>query len=56
LSQIVSPRGEVIAQAPRSGEEVVVAELDFDLIARERKQEPVLNNLRPELYQPLAKL
>ncbi len=54
LSQVVNPRGEVIAQASHADEEVLVAELDFDLIPKERKQEPVLKNLRPELYHLLT--
>jgi predicted amidohydrolase len=56
LSQVVNPRGEVIVQASRGDEEVVLAELDLSLIPREREQEPVLTNLRPELYQPLLGL
>ncbi len=54
LSQVVNPRGEVIAQASDADEEVLVAELDFGLIPKERKQEPVLKNLRPELYHLLT--
>jgi len=56
LSQVVNPRGEVVAQASHAGEEVLVAELDLDLIPKERKQEPVLKNLRPKLYHPLVEL
>ena len=44
----------VFAQASHAHEEVLVAELDFDLIPKERKQEPVLKNLRPELYNLLT--
>jgi predicted amidohydrolase len=54
LSQVVNPRGEVIAQASHADEQVLVAELDFGLIPKERKQEPVLKNLRPELYHLLT--
>jgi predicted amidohydrolase len=53
LSQVVSPRGEVIARASSADEELLVTELDFALISRERDQEPVLKNLRPRLYQPM---
>jgi predicted amidohydrolase len=52
LSQVVSPRGEVVARASPAEEELLVAELDFGLISKEREQEPVLRNLRPRLYQP----
>ncbi|MEA3377453.1 MAG: carbon-nitrogen hydrolase family protein [Chloroflexota bacterium] len=54
LSQVVNPRGEVIAQASHAEEEVLVAELDLSLTPREREQEPVLRNLRPELYHRLT--
>lgn len=49
-SLVVNPRGEVIAEASPEKEEILTAELDLDLIRKERKQEPVLQNLRPELY------
>jgi predicted amidohydrolase len=48
-SQIVSPKGEVLAKAERE-ERAVVAELDLSLIEQERAQEPVLSSLRPKLY------
>jgi len=48
-SQIVSPKGEVLAKTGRE-EGAVVAQLDLSLIERERRQEPVLSLLRPELY------
>jgi predicted amidohydrolase len=56
LSKVVTPRGEVIAEASQAHEELLVAELDLDLILKERKQEPVLRSLRPELYRPLVEL
>lgn len=49
-SLIVNPRGEVIAAASAKREEILTAEIDLDLILKEREQEPVLGNLRPELY------
>lgn len=48
-SLVVNPRGEVIAEA-FSEEEILVGKLDLGLIAKEREQEPILQNLRPELY------
>ncbi|MEA3356727.1 MAG: carbon-nitrogen hydrolase family protein [Candidatus Bipolaricaulota bacterium] len=48
-SLVVNPRGEVIAEAS-SEEEILVGKLDLGLIAKEREQEPILQNLRPELY------
>jgi predicted amidohydrolase len=56
LSQVVNPRGEIVAQASHTDEEVLVAELDLGLIPKERKQEPVLRNLRPDLYHLLVDL
>lgn len=49
-SLVVNPRGEVIAEASPEKEEILVVELDLQLIDEEREQEPVLRNLRPELY------
>ena len=56
LSKVVDPKGEVIAEASRDKEELLVAELDLSLILEERKQEPVLRSQRPELYHPLVEL
>ncbi|HIH97148.1 MAG TPA: carbon-nitrogen hydrolase family protein [Thermoplasmata archaeon] len=56
LSKVVSPRGEVIAEASNTEEELLVVELDLNLILKERKQEPVLRSQRPELYRSLVEL
>lgn len=56
LSKVVSPRGEVIAEASNSKEEFLVVELDLNMILKERKQEPVLRSQRPELYHSLVEL
>ena len=56
LSKVVTPRGEVIAEASQADEELLVAELNLSLILKERKQEPVLRSQRPELYRPLVEL
>lgn len=48
-SQVVAPDGTVIAQAPRQGEAVVVAELDLSLAEPDR-----LERRRPQVYGPLA--
>lgn len=50
-SQVVNPRGEVLVAAPSDEELVLAAALDLSLILKEREQEPVLPNLRPELYR-----
>lgn len=52
-SVIVDPRGEVVAAAGAGGAAQIVAELDLDLIEREREQEPLFGHRRPELYQRL---
>jgi predicted amidohydrolase len=49
-SLIVDPRGEVLARASSTGTDVVTAELDPELIAEQRRREPVLARRRPELY------
>jgi predicted amidohydrolase len=53
MSVIANPRGEVVAQASAYAEEILVAELDLSLIAQERAQEQIFENLRPELYHGL---
>ncbi|MGI9646056.1 MAG: nitrilase-related carbon-nitrogen hydrolase, partial [Ilumatobacteraceae bacterium] len=48
-SQIVAPDGTVLAQAPRAGEAVVVADVDLASVAPVRR-----SRRRPELYTSLA--
>jgi predicted amidohydrolase len=50
-SQIADPRGDVVVMAPADRPAAIVAELDFDLITQQRRQEPVLRGFRPEFYQ-----
>jgi predicted amidohydrolase len=50
LSKIVSPRGDIIAEASQTEEELLVAEIDLSMILKERKQEPIFRSMRPELY------
>ncbi|MDY0095038.1 MAG: carbon-nitrogen hydrolase family protein [Candidatus Vecturithrix sp.] len=50
LSKIVNPRGEVIAEASSTEEELLIAEIDLSLILKERQQEPIFRSMRPELY------
>jgi predicted amidohydrolase len=49
-SMIVDPRGEVLARASSTHADVVTAVLDPDLIADQRRREPVLTRRRPDLY------
>ena len=48
-SQVVAPDGTVMAQAPLTGEAVVVADLDLSLVEPDR-----LIGRRPQVYGPLA--
>lgn len=52
-SLIVDPRGTVLASAGSDDESVITAELDLQLIERERAQEPIWANRRPHLYRRL---
>lgn len=56
LSKIVNPKGEVIAEASNQREEIIYGTLDLEAIDRERKQEPVLESLRPNIYQASSDL
>jgi len=51
-SMVVDPWGRVIVEAG-SGEEIVRAELDLDLVTRTRRQIPVLANRRPDALPPV---
>ena len=45
-SMIISPWGDILAQAPAEGAAVIMAELDLDELARVRQQMPCLNHRR----------
>lgn len=49
-SMIIDPMGEVIAEADME-ECVLMAEIDFDLVAKVRKQIPSLKNRRNDVYE-----
>jgi predicted amidohydrolase len=55
-SQIVAPDGTVVAKAPRTGEAVVVADIDVSLADDKRRPDGthLLAARRPELYGPIA--
>jgi predicted amidohydrolase len=48
-SEVVAPDGTVVARAPDFGEELLVAEIDQHLVARERDRNPLIRDERPEL-------
>lgn len=56
LSKMVNPRGEVIAEASATQEEVLIGVCELDMIMKERKQERVTKSLRPEIYEYIKKL
>ncbi|GAC1462319.1 MAG: carbon-nitrogen hydrolase [Candidatus Limnocylindrales bacterium] len=54
-SEVVAPDGTVIARAKEFAEELLIADLDLDLAARERARNPLLRDERPELvFRALA--
>ena len=55
-SQIVAPDGTVVAIGPRTGEAVVVADIDVALADDKRRPDgtDVIGSRRPELYGPIA--
>jgi len=55
-SYFVNPRGEVIAQGPRSEDAVVVADLDLNLIREVRNVWQFYRDRRPETYRAIPQL
>lgn len=53
-SLIVDPWGVVLAESSSDGEDVLIATLDVDEVARRRRQLAVLDLRRPELYDAPA--
>ena len=53
-SYFCNPRGKIIAQASRDKDEVLVADLDFDMIAEVRKVWQFFRDRRPESYGPIT--
>ena len=48
-SEVVAPDGTVVARAPDFQEQLLVAEIDPDLVARERDRNPLIRDERPDL-------
>lgn len=55
-SYIVNPRGEIIAQASRDKDELLMADLDFDMIKEVRDLWQFYRDRRPETYKELVSL
>jgi len=53
-SYFCNPRGKIIVQASRDKDEVVVADLNFDMIAEVRKTWQFFRDRRPDSYEPLV--
>ncbi len=55
-SYFCNPRGEIVAQASRDQEELLVSELDMDQIDQVRSTWQFYRDRRPETYEELVKL
>ena len=55
-SYFVDPRGQIVAEASEDDDELVVADLDFDLIAEVRNTWQFYRDRRPETYENMVKL
>jgi len=53
-SYFCNPRGKIIAQASRTKDEVVVADLDLDMISEVRKTWQFFRDRRPDSYGPIV--
>lgn len=49
-SQILGPRGQVLAKAPENSESIIYYDINFDLQVNTRKLIPYLVDRRPEIY------
>jgi predicted amidohydrolase len=50
-SHVVDPLGDVVAEAPRFEESVLLVDLDLDRVASRRRELPLVGALRPELLR-----
>ena len=55
-SYFVNPRGQIIAEASRDNDELLVAEFDLDLIDEVRSTWQFFRDRRPETYDKLVEL
>jgi predicted amidohydrolase len=50
-SHVVDPLGEIVAEAPRFEESVLLVDVDLDRVAARRRELPLVGALRPELLR-----
>ena len=55
-SYFVNPRGQIIAEASRNNDELLVTEFDLDLIDEVRSTWQFFRDRRPETYDKLVEL
>jgi N-carbamoylputrescine amidase len=55
-SYFCNPRGQIIAEAPRSGDAIVVEDLDLDMIREVRNVWQFFRDRRPETYDGIVEL
>ncbi|MBT4752899.1 MAG: acyltransferase, partial [Candidatus Marinimicrobia bacterium] len=55
-SYFVNPRGQIISEASRDQDELLVAEFDLDLIDEVRSTWQFFRDRRPETYDKLVEL
>jgi predicted amidohydrolase len=50
-SHVVDPLGEVVAEAPRLEESLLLVDVDLDRVAARRRELPLVGELRPALLR-----
>jgi len=53
-SYFCDPRGQIVAEAPRDSDALVVADLDFDMIRQVRNTWQFFRDRRPETYDAIV--
>jgi N-carbamoylputrescine amidase len=50
-SHVVDPLGEIVAEAPRLEESLLLADVDLGRVAARRRELPLAGDLRPDLLR-----
>lgn len=53
-SQIVNPRGQIIAESKINGEQLIIGEVDLSVVTEIRNAVPLYKDRRPEMYQMIG--